>query len=52
MFIKRNKYNYSSTDFEFTGKLDKDNRATMFFITENQQKTVLSFSLDSLIVSD
>ena len=34
----------------FTGKLEEDNGATMFFIAEKQQKTVLNFSLDSLIV--
>ena len=36
----------------FTGKLDKDDEATMFSITEKQQKTILKFSLDSLIVAE
>ena len=36
----------------FTGKLEEDNGATMFFIAENQQKTILNFSLDSLIVTE
>ena len=36
----------------FTGKLDKDDEATMFSITEKQQKTILNFSLDSLIVAE
>ena len=36
----------------FTWKLDKDDGVTMFFITEKQQKTVLNFSLDSLIVTE
>ena len=27
----------------FTGKLDKDDEATMFSITEKQQKTILKF---------
>ena len=33
------------------GKLEEDNGATMFFIIEKQQKTVLNFSLYSLIVT-
>ena len=36
----------------FTRKLDKDDGVTKFFITEKQQKTVLNFSLDSLIVTE
>ena len=32
----------------FTGKLDKDDGATMFCITEKHLKTILIFSLDSL----
>ena len=36
----------------FTGKLEKDDGATMFFITVKQQKTILNFSLDSLIVAE
>ena len=34
---------------DLRGKLEDDS-ATMFFFTENQQKTILNFSLDSLIV--
>ena len=34
----------------FVGKLEEDDGATMFFITEKQQKTILNFSLDSLTV--
>ena len=35
----------------FTGKLEEDDDgATIFFIAENQQRTVLNFSLESLIV--
>ena len=33
------------------GKLEEDNGETMFFIVEKQQKTVLNFSLYSLIVT-
>ena len=34
----------------FTGKLEEDDGATMFFIAEKQQKAILNFSLDSLVV--
>ena len=36
----------------FTGKLEEDDGATMFFIAEMQQKTSLNFSLDSLILTE
>ena len=36
-----------SQKINFTGKLEDDG-ATMFFIAEKQQKTLLIFSLDSL----
>ena len=36
----------------FTRKLEEDDRATMLFVSENQQKTILNFSLDSLIVTN
>ena len=35
----------------FTEKLEEDDGASMFFIAEKQQKTILNFSLNSLIVS-
>ena len=34
----------------FTGKLGEVDGATMFFIAEKQQKAILNFSLDSLIL--
>ena len=34
----------------FVGKLEEDDGATMLFIAEKQQKNILNFSLDSLIV--
>ena len=34
----------------FIGKSDENDRATMFFIVEKQQKTILNFSLYLLIV--
>ena len=36
----------------FAGKLEENDAATMFFITEKLQKTILNFSLDSLIVTE
>ena len=36
----------------FVEKLEEDDGATIFFIAEEQQKTILNFSLDSLIVTD
>ena len=34
----------------FIGKLEEDNGAIKFFIAEKQQKIILNFSLDSLII--
>ena len=36
----------------FVGKLEGDDGATTFFVSEKQQKTILDFSLDSLIVTE
>ena len=36
----------------FTGKLGEVDGVTMFFIAEKQQKTILNFSLDSLILTE
>ena len=36
----------------FTGKLEENDGSIMFFITDKQQKTILNFSLDSLIVTE
>ena len=36
----------------FTEKLEQDDGATMFFITEKRQKAILNFSLNSLIVTE
>ena len=35
----------------FVGKLEEDD-ATIFFVAEKQQKTIVNFSLDSLIVTE
>ena len=37
---------------DFTGILEEDDGAIMFLIAEKQQKTILNFSLDSLIVTE
>ena len=36
----------------FTGKLGEDHGVTTFFIAEKKQNNILSFSLDSLIVTE
>ena len=36
----------------FVVKLGEDDGATMFFISEKKEKTVLNVSLDSLIVTE
>ena len=36
----------------FTGKLEEDDGAAMFFIAEKQYKAFLNFSLDSLILTE
>ena len=36
----------------FAAKLEEDDGAAMFFIAENQQKTILNFSLDLLVVTE
>ena len=36
----------------FTAKLEGDDSATMIFVSEKQQKTILNFSLDSIIATE
>ena len=36
----------------FTGKLEEDDGAIMFFIAKKKQKTILNFSLHSLIITE
>ena len=36
----------------FLGKVEEDNGVTTFFIAEKQHKTILNFSLDSLIATE
>ena len=37
---------------DIAGKLEEDDGATMFVINEKQQKTIVTFSSDSLIVTE
>ena len=41
-----------SQQINFVEKLGEDDGATMFFVAEKQPKTILNFSLDSLIVTE
>ena len=41
-----------SQQINFLGKLEEHNCAKMFFISQNQQETILNFSLDSLMVTE
>ena len=41
-----------SQQINFIGKLEENNGATMFFIALKEQKTILNFSLGSLIVTE
>ena len=36
----------------FTGNLEENEGAKMFFIAESQQKTILNLSLDSIIIKE
>ena len=40
------------TNISIPRKLEEDDGALMFFIAEKQQKTILNFSLDSLILKE
>ena len=42
----------TSQQTKITEILEKDGAATMFFIPEKQQKTILNFSLDSINVTE
>ena len=41
-----------SQQINFVGKLEEGDGAKMFFIAKKQQKIILNFSLDSLIVTE
>ena len=50
--LSRQKNTSTPQQISFVGKLEDDDCATMFFIAEKQQKTLLNFSLDSLTVTE
>ena len=50
--LSRQKNTSISQQNNFVEKLGEDDGATMFFIAEKQPKTILNFSLDSLIVTE
>ena len=49
--MKTNKYDDSPTNC-FTEKLEEHDGATVFFVSEKQQKTILNFSLDLLVITE
>ena len=48
--LRQSKYEYSSTNY-FCRKVEEHDGTTMLFIAEKQHKSILNFSLDSLIVT-
>ena len=50
--FSRQKNKFFSQQINFIGKLEEDYGATMLFIAENQQKTILNFSLNPLNVTE
>ena len=50
--LSRQKNTTVSQQINFTGKLEKYDGATMFFIAGKQLKTILNFSLELLIVTE
>ena len=52
MDLLRQKNRNIPQQINFTGKLEEDDSATIFFITEKYQKTILNFSLKILIVTE
>ena len=53
IYLSRQASTIISQQFKFVGKLEEDDSgAIMFFIAEKQQKAILNFSLDSLIVTE
>ena len=50
-YTSRNFLDYFYHQINFVGKLEVDDCASMFFVSEKQQKTIVNFSLDSLIAT-
>ena len=49
--LSRQAYTSISQQINFVGKLEEDDGAAIIFVSEKQQKIILNFSLDSLIVT-
>ena len=50
--LSKQTYTTISPQSNFTGELEEDEGAAMLFFVKNHQKTILNFSLDSLIVTE
>ena len=50
--LSKQKNTVITQQINFTGKLEEDDVAAMFFITEKLQKAILNVSLDSFIVTE
>ena len=50
--LSKQKNTVITQQINFTGKLEEDDVAAMFFITEKLQKAILNVSLDLFIVTE
>ena len=50
--LSRQKNTSIQQRINFVGNLEEEDGATMFFVSEKQQKTILNIFLDSLIVTE
>ena len=50
--LSRQTNTYIPQQINFVGKLEEGDGGTTLFVSEKQQKTILDFSLDSLIVTE
>ena len=50
--LSRQTYASIPRQINFVAKLEEDDGSTMFFVSENHQKTILNFFLDSLTVTE
>ena len=52
IYLSRQTITSIPQQINFVGTLEEDDGTTIFFIAEKKQKTILKFSLNSLIVSE
>ena len=50
--LTKNSLDYLYQQFNFVGKLEGNDIGTMTFISEKQEKHILNFLVDSLIVTE